>query len=217
MPQSFQGAKMVKQLNLNIYKGKQGGRRPGAGRKRQLSKGVAHRQREKVKLSTPLHINFKVKLWVRNKAGLRLLKHAIRNAQSHGLGVLHFSLQSNHVHLIVEAKSNEVLTKAMRSLCITFSKGLGKGRIQLERYHLHVLKTLQETKHAVHYVLFNRQKHMGLKKAYMDEFSSLGAVQELNLLAKSAKMTVIWNRILQLPRLNAPAGWMMKQVLNHQI
>jgi REP element-mobilizing transposase RayT len=208
---------MRKQLNLNLYKGSKGGRRPGAGRKRLHSKGVAHRQREKVKLSTPLHINFKVVLGVRNKEGIRLLKRAIRNAQSHGLGILHFSLQSNHVHLIVEAKSNNILTRGMRSLCITFAKGFGRGRVQLERYHLHVLRTLGETRNAVHYVLFNQQKHTGLKKAYLDEYSSLGAVKELKLLAKAAKMTLIWTRIQELPQLKVPEGWMIKQVLNQQI
>jgi REP element-mobilizing transposase RayT len=208
---------MRKQLELNIYQGSKGGRRPGAGRKRLHSKGVAHRSREKVKVRTPLHINFKVKLWVRNKVGIRVLKRAIRNAQSHGLGILHFSLQSNHVHLIVEAPSNQQLTRGMRSLCITFAKGIGKGRVQLERYHLHVLKSLQETKNAVHYVLFNQQKHTGLKRAYVDEYSSLGAVKELQLLAQAAKMTVILSRIQQLPRLDSPAGWMIKRVLNQQI
>jgi REP element-mobilizing transposase RayT len=208
---------MPKQLNLNLYQGTKGGRRPGAGRKRLHSAGVAHRQREKVKLSTPLHINFKYKLQVRNKAGIRLLKRAITNAQSHGLGISHFSLQSNHVHLIVEAKSNAVLTRGMRSLCITFAKGLGRGRVQLERYHLHVLRTLRETRNAVHYVLFNQQKHSGLKRAHMDEYSSLGVVKDLRLLARAAKMTLIWKRIQQLPQLKAPEGWMLKQVLNQQI
>jgi REP element-mobilizing transposase RayT len=208
---------MRKQLELNIYQGSRGGRRPGAGRKRLHSKGVAHRSREKVKLSSPLHINFKVKLLVRNKVGIRVLKRAIRNAQAHGLGILHFSLQSNHVHLIVEAKSNELLSRGMRSLCITFSKGLGQGRVQLERYHLHVLKSLRETRNAVHYVLFNQQKHTGLKRAYVDEYSSLGAVKELQLLAKTARMTVVLSRIQQWPRLNPPMGWMIKRILNQQI
>lgn len=47
----------------------------------------------------------------------------------------------------------------MRSLTITISKGMKLGRIQSERYHLHVLRTLRETRNAVHYVLFNEQKH----------------------------------------------------------
>src|SRR5690554_5748078 len=61
----------------------------------------------------------------------------------------------------------------------TFSKGVRRGRIQLERYHLHVLKTLRETKNAIHYVLFNHQKHTGLKRAYITPYSSLGFVTDL--------------------------------------
>jgi REP element-mobilizing transposase RayT len=81
---------------------------------------------------------------------LKILKRAIKNCRSHGLKVLHFSLQSNHLHLLVEAPNNEILTRAMRSLSVTFSKGIGKGRVQLERYHLHVLRSLKETRNAVH-------------------------------------------------------------------
>ncbi|WP_408099267.1 hypothetical protein ACJVC5_08805 [Peredibacter sp. HCB2-198] len=43
------------QLKLNIYKGTRGGRRPGSGRKRIHSRGVAHRTWEKVNGKTPLH------------------------------------------------------------------------------------------------------------------------------------------------------------------
>jgi REP element-mobilizing transposase RayT len=151
------------QLKLNIYRGKRGGRRPNSGRKRIHSKGVAHRTRPKVTSRTALHVNFKVKTSIRNKDCINILKRAIINARLHGLRVLHFSLESNHVHLIIEANNTSVLTKGMRSLTVTFSKGINKGRIQLERYHLHVLRTLHETRNAIHYVLFNHQKHTGLK------------------------------------------------------
>ncbi|WP_408096839.1 hypothetical protein ACJVC5_17520 [Peredibacter sp. HCB2-198] len=79
-------------------------------------------------------------------------------------------MQSNHIHLIVEAVSNEILTRGMRSLTVTFAKGLKLGKVQIERYHLHVLKTLRETRNAIQYVLFNSQKH-GSKQ--MDEYSSI--------------------------------------------
>jgi REP element-mobilizing transposase RayT len=205
---------MGKQLRLNLYCGKRGGVRPGAGRKRLHSKGVAHRVREKVTQKVGLHLNFKVRYQIRNKICLKILKRSIQNARNHGLKVLHFSLQSNHVHLIVEAINNEVLTRGMRSLTITFSKGVDKGRIQLERYHLHALRTLRETKNAVHYVLFNQQKHSGLKRAYMDEYSSLGLVQDLRALAKEVKMTIIFKKIQEIQSLDSAHGWMMKQVLN---
>lgn len=208
---------MSKQIKFNLFKGKHGGRRPGAGRKRIHSKGVAHRTREKVSHQRALHINFKLKTFIRNKSCLKLLKRAILNARKHGLLIQHFSLQSNHVHLIVEAKSNQILSRGMRSLTITFAKGLKHGRVQVERYHLHVLKSLRETKNAVFYVLFNEQKHRGLKKAYVDNYSSLGWVKDLKKLAKAARMTIILRKIQEQNFLDQPQGWTIKQVLDRVI
>ncbi|WPU63824.1 hypothetical protein [Peredibacter starrii] len=161
------------QLKLNLDKGRYGGRRRGSGRKRVHSKGVAHREREKVSHKTPLHINFKYRTNIKNKTTLRLLKRAIINSRSHGLRILHYSMQSNHIHLIVEAVSNEILTRGMRSLTITFAKGLKLGKVQTERYHLHVLKTLKETRNTIQYVLFNQQKHEKGTYSRMDDYSSL--------------------------------------------
>lgn len=79
-----------KQLNLNIFRGSRGGRRPGSGRKRLRSKGVAHRMREEVSNRTPMHINFRYRTSIRNKDSLRLLKRAIVNARRMGLMVIHF-------------------------------------------------------------------------------------------------------------------------------
>ena len=203
----------MKQLKLNIYQGRHGGRRPGSGRKRIHSPGVAHRTRDKVNLKTALHVNFKLKTLIRNKACLKHLQKAIQNARSHGLRVLHFSLQSNHVHFILEAKDNETLTKGMRSLTITFAKGIGKGRVQLERYHLHVLRSVRETRNAVHYVVFNQQKHTGLKRAYVDSYSSLGMIKDLRVLAKSAKILIIFRKIHEFP-LDQPLGWCLRKILS---
>lgn len=184
----------TKQLKLNLYKGSRGGRRPGSGRKRIHSKGAAHRVREKVVTRTPLHINFKFRTQVRNKLCLRLLKRAILNSRSHGLRIIHFSLQHNHVHLIVEAQSNEVLTTGMRSLTVTFAKGIKMGKVQIERYHLHVLKSLKEVRNAVLYVLFNKQKHEKGTYTKIDEYSSLLLLRNANELIRSfalkSKLTI---------------------------
>jgi len=125
---------MGKELQFNLFKGKRGGRRPGAGRKRIHSKGVSHLKRETVSKRTPQHVNFKFQCSIRNKDCLKLLKRSIQNAQKMGLKIIHFSLQSNHVHLLTEAENNEVLTRGMRALTI----------VQLERYHLYVLRILRE-------------------------------------------------------------------------
>jgi REP element-mobilizing transposase RayT len=176
------------QTRMKLNGSKWGGIRENSGRPRRKSKGVSHSVREKVSSRTPLHINFRYSEHVRNKETLKILKKAIQNARKHGLIVLQYSFQSNHVHLIVEAANNKVLTKAMRSLTITFAKTLNRGRIQVERYHLHVLKTVREVKHAVHYVLFNQQKHEKGTCSTIDDYSSLLSLENaLHLVRLSAK------------------------------
>ena len=204
----------MKQLQLDLHKGKHGGRRPGSGRKRIHSNGVAHRVREKVQLRTPLHINFKVKAFIKNKQCLKILKRAILNARKLGLFINHYSLQSNHIHLIVEATDNETLTMGMRSITITFAKNLNKGRNQEERYHRHVMRTLREVKNAVHYVLFNEQKHRNLKKAYVDSYSSLQFCKQLGNLAKEVKTMIIRrDRNTELNFMDPARSWLQKKAL----
>jgi hypothetical protein len=185
------------QLSLNIYKGKRGGRRPNAGRKRRLSRGIAHEPREKVRTQIPLQVNFKYKLSVKNKEGLKALHKAIRNARSHGLKIMHYSLQHNHVHLIIEATNNKLLTKGMRSLTITLAKAINKGRIQIQRYHLHVLKTIRERKNAVHYVLLNEKKHTG--KMTVDSYSTIGLLGTAKEIAQKFKISVKLGAVLLPP------------------
>lgn len=180
----------MQRLNLHLHKRRHGGRRPGSGRKRLHSKGVSHREREQVTGRTPVHINFKYRVTIKNKAALKLLKKAIMNGRRHGLRVLHFSLQYNHIHLIIEADNNDILTRGMRSITVTFAKGLNQGRIQLERYHLHVLKTITETKNAIRYVLFNKQKHEKGTYSTIDEYTSFPGWEMLKNFARDKKMTL---------------------------
>lgn len=148
-----------------------GGRRKKAGRKRIHSQGVAHRKREKVTRHTPTHINMKYKAQIRNKEFLPILKRAILNGRRKGLRVLHYSVQSNYIHFIIEADSNRILESGMRSLTVTIVKGINKGKVQMERFHLHVLNSIREFKNAVYYVCHNEAKHTG--KRIIDNYSSV--------------------------------------------
>lgn len=146
---------MPKQLEINIYQGQRGGRRPNSGRTRIHSRGVSHSKR------TPMHINFKLQSHLRTDRFIEVSKLALENAEKHGLNVVCYSIQSNHVHLIAEAKGNKELYGGMRSITNTIVKKLKKGSIQNERYHLHVLRNPTETTHALNYVLYNDVKHTG--------------------------------------------------------
>lgn len=162
-----------------------------------------------------MHINFKYRLPVKNKECLRLLKRAILNSRRWGLRVIHFSLQHNHVHLIVEAESNDILTTGMRSLTVTMAKGIKRGRVQIERYHLHVLRTLRETKNAISYVLFNEQKHGGRE---VDEYSSLlilkDALKLISAYVKRAKITVKIRKKQDGSYLSRGESWLVRKALS---
>lgn len=151
----------MNQIAMNIYKGRYGGRRPNAGRPRIHSKDVSHATREKVSARLPLHINFKYKTYIRTEVFLEIMAVAIQNASKHTFETICFTIQSNHIHIIAEAKDNIVLEKGMRSITNTIVKRLKKGSIQMERYHLHVLKNPTEVRYAILYVLNNDVKHTG--------------------------------------------------------
>jgi REP element-mobilizing transposase RayT len=208
-----QSSRMTKQTQLNLYKGTRGGRRPGSGRKRIHSRGVSHRTREVVTKRTPQHINFKFNCRIKNKECLKLLKRSIQNAKKTGLKIIHFSLQSNHVHLITEAEDNKTLTQGMRALTITFAKGLKKGKIQIERYHLHVLKSIKEAKFAIQYVLFNQQKHAKTQFTSINGYSSVvylkNAMRLISNFARKKRMRLKVEKIWEEFHLEAPSSYFL--------
>lgn len=155
---------MKKQLYLNLYQGKHGGRRPNSGRKRIHSKGVSHCSRERVNSHSPVHINFKYRAYIQTNRVLDILHIAFQNAIKHDFHVTHFTLQSNHIHIIAETMNNRTLITGMRSITNTIVKRIDKGSLQIERYHLHVLRNPQETRNAITYVLNNEFKHTGKTK-----------------------------------------------------
>jgi putative transposase len=87
-----------------------------------------------------------------------------------------FSVQGNHIHLIVEAESNDALARGMQGVRI--AKALDRvmkksGKRLADRYHAQVLRTPTEVRHAVRYVLRNHLKHLDSAQiGWMDDFSS---------------------------------------------
>jgi len=79
--------------------------------------------------------------------------------------VTHFSIQGNHVHMVVEAHDRRALSSAMRSLTIRVARGLNRvmgrrGRVLAQRYHARTLRSPTEVRNVVRYVLANHAKHV---------------------------------------------------------
>lgn len=98
-----------------------------------------------------------------------------------GARLVEFSVQGNHLHLIIEADSNEALSRAMQGLCIRIAKALNAmmsraGAVFADHYHSRLLKTPTELMRAIAYVLGNAAHHFG-GRSQRDPFSS-AAVRE---------------------------------------
>jgi hypothetical protein len=92
--------------------------------------------------------------------------------------VVHFSVQRDHVHLIVEAANKRALSSGMRSVAIRIARYVNdvlsrRGRLWAERWHGRALRSPREVRHALVYVLANFRKHATRPlRVGIDPFSS---------------------------------------------
>ncbi len=96
-----------------------------------------------------------------------------------GFDVVHFSLQHDHIHLIVEAVDARALSCGMRRLIIRLANRINavvrrsrKGKIWADRYHRHDLCGPRAVRNALVYVLQNGRKHGVVDEGGIDYFSS---------------------------------------------
>jgi REP element-mobilizing transposase RayT len=170
---------MSKQLDLFTNKG-HGGKRTGAGRKRKDPKMQLHVKREVFDSKHPIHVNIKLVKGLpnlRTKKYFKIVKRAILVARQKGLRIIHFCVQSNHLHLLIESSGKEGLSTGMQSFCTSMAKSLNyvldrSGAVFRDRYHPHILKTLREVKNALLYIFQNFAKHTKVKSRF-DPYSSL--------------------------------------------
>jgi hypothetical protein len=78
--------------------------------------------------------------------------------------ILHFSVQQDHFHAIVESETHEELIRGIRSLVIRIALAIKRvarvSPVWGDRYHARPLTTPREVRHAIAYVLLNFRKHL---------------------------------------------------------
>ncbi|MEQ9501772.1 MAG: transposase [Deltaproteobacteria bacterium] len=164
-----------------------GGARKNAGRKRGKGRrSVEHRRRESIPKNAPVHVTLRVSRSVgnlRSKRRFQPIKKALRDgAERFECRLVHFSVQKNHLHLLVEPRDRRSLMRAMKGLQVRLARRLNtalrrRGQVFSDRYHAHVLRTPREARHAIAYVLLNARKHAAqgghvLPKRWIDPYSS---------------------------------------------
>ncbi|MEP7052909.1 MAG: transposase [Pseudomonadota bacterium] len=156
-----------------------GGARIGAGRKPRsvAERSTPHRARAQPQARHPLHVTLRTAVRsLRKQQIIQTVLGALRDSQRQGFRIAHYSVQANHLHLIVEAESKTVLSSAMRGLAIRVSLRVNRllfrrGRLWADRWHSHTLKTPREVPNALRYVLQNHRKH-GSWSSRLDPLSS---------------------------------------------
>jgi REP element-mobilizing transposase RayT len=162
-------------------RGEHGGRRMGAGRKpSRPGKRLRHVARPSHYARLPVHVTMRSLLrGLRTQLALQAFTRAIRaaNARRATFRIVHFSLQSNHIHLLVEASDKRTLSSGMQGLAVRLARGFNRvlgrrGRFWADRYYARDLRSTSAVRNALVYVLANHRKHERSLRPGVDAFSS---------------------------------------------
>jgi REP element-mobilizing transposase RayT len=190
---------------------------------------MPHEKRTDFASTEPCHVT------VRVIPGLQSLRHGAvareiekafrRGCVRKGLRLIHYSIQDDHAHLIVEARGVLALGNGMKSIASLFAfavnRGLGRrGKVLRDRYHHRVLKSPRQVRNAIAYVLLNARRHAAkrigkLKKAGMKEVAPLGRAWGVDLYS-SARWFEGWRtgapaRPTTKPPVAEPRTWVLSK------
>jgi hypothetical protein len=81
-----------------------------------------------------------------------------------GFRLVHFSVQSTHMHMLVEGDCRTSLARGVQGLAVRMARALNRfwqriGSVFADRYHDRILRSPTEVWNALRYVLCNARKH----------------------------------------------------------
>jgi hypothetical protein len=105
------------------------------------------------------------------------VRTALRAASKPGFRLVHFSVQADHLHLLVEGADTRALALGIRGLVIRVARAINRalertGSVWNDRYHARALTTPREVRHGLVYVLMNFRKHLRHQPTGLDPCSS---------------------------------------------
>jgi REP element-mobilizing transposase RayT len=125
---------------------------------------VRHRARPPHANWKPAHVTLRGRPGLRADRAYAALEGAITAASSSRFRAIHFSVQDDHVHLIVEAAGRDALIRGVQGMAVRMARAVNhafrrRGRLWTDRYHARDLGSPREVRRAIAYVLLNRRKH----------------------------------------------------------
>ena len=145
-----------------------GGARRGAGRKPRGRPCMPHVTRAKIDPRYPVQVTIRARPGLPSLRSPRLfgaLQRAIARASVDRFRVIHFSIQQDHGHFIVEGDDPRRARGGMHGLAIRLALAVNrvlgrKGRVVGDRYHARALTSPRQMRTSMIYVLLNFRKHL---------------------------------------------------------
>lgn len=201
-----------------------GGARRGAGRPPNGARaGVSHLVRPNHSAAHPVHVTLRTADGVPNLRGRRTFDAVVEalraGCERPDSRVVHFSVQSNHVHLIAEAKDGVALSGLIQGLSIRIARSVNRatsrtGRVFGDRYHSRALGTPLEVHRALGYVLCNFQKHSAPSDrrlvGFMDGCSSAPWFDGWKIPDATERALGLHRSILGDPPVASPRTWLLR-------
>ena len=136
-----------------------GGRRRGAGRKSARFRGaVPHSARPEHKKAHPVHITLRASRRLpslRRQVVFLEIRRALGRTARSWFRLVHFSVQTDHLHLLVEAADKSSLSRGLMGLSIRVARAVNRtlkrtGRVWDDRFHARALTSpLEVARHRV--------------------------------------------------------------------
>jgi hypothetical protein len=165
---------------------------------------MAHLSREPSRKSV-FHVTARVRRGLPSLRSARVVRRSEssfrRGCERSDLRLVHYSLQRDHLHRIVEAADTRALGRGVRGLLIRVARAANRvwgrrGEVIGDRYHHRRLPSPREVRNAIAYVLNNARKHLG----------SL-APREIDP-ASSGRW--FWGRASHTPAVALPRYWLLR-------
>jgi REP element-mobilizing transposase RayT len=134
---------------------------------------------------TPVHVTLRMVEGIpvlRRMKPVKYIRRCIQLAHKEAFRVVEFSVQTNHLHLIVEAEDARALSRGMQGLKVRLARRLNalfgrRGTPFTERYHARPITSPRQARQCLRYVLCNVRKHAAehgrtLARNWVDPFSS---------------------------------------------
>jgi REP element-mobilizing transposase RayT len=189
-----------------------GGYREGAGRPKKPGAGVPHSRRPTLAARHPVHVTARVRddaARLRTRQCFKVVASCIGKARERdGFRLVHFTVQSNHLHVIAEARDAIALARGIQGLSIRIAKAVNRvlarrGAVFADRYHAHALRTPTEVANAIAYVLGNSHVHAARRgrRIPSDAIDPLTSAANCHLVAEPRTWLLSIGWILGPPRI----------------